>query len=264
MRVRATKSLTTLAVLVLGCVLVPSAFTDGPESHRGQDVIKACVDRRSGEPRIVAPGRPCRDNETAVIWNVEGPAGHQGPAGAVGATGPAGAPGAAGQDGRDGRDGRDGQNGGGTPAAASPIGTLSIEGIHGPDESSPILSVSGGLTSMSGVDTGGGGGVGKVNFQDIHVLKPVDQFSPKQYMFGALGRNLRAVDINVFRQGTQDVELSYRLEECTISSIQQSGGGNQTPVESLSFNFAKIQVTFTPLSGPPVSFCYDVRQNKIC
>ena len=251
MRVYARKGLAVWAAVAVGCLLAPSAFTDSQEAQRGRDVIKACVERHSGEARIVAPGRPCRDNETAVVWNIEGPPGPQGPAGEVGATG---APGPSGRDGRDGRDGHDG----GTPAAAGPIGTLRIEEIHPPDQPSPILAVSGGLTSA---DTTGGGAV---TFQEIHVTKSVDQFSPKLYMFGALGRHIHSLDIDVFRQGTTDVELSYRLEDVLITSVQQSGGGNQVPVESVSFNFAKIRIAFTPLGGPAVTFCFDVRLGRPC
>jgi type VI secretion system secreted protein Hcp len=257
MRACAMKGLTALAVVALGWVSVPSARAEGRDGRSGhQEAIKACVEKRGGETRLVPPGRPCRDNEIAVFWNVEGPRGEQGPAGARGATG---APGRDGVDGRDGKDGRDAQ----APPAIGPIGTLNGDDIHKPEESSPILSVSGGL-SVTGDSTGGGGGSGKVNFQDLHITKSVDQFSPKLYMFGATGRQIPTVDINVFRQGTQDVELSYRLEDAFVTSIQQSGGGSSVPVESVSFNFARIRLTFTPLGSPAVTFCYDVKLNKVC
>ncbi len=269
MRRFATKGLASLAVLALGCVFVPSTSADGKDGKKSHDVIKACVEKRGGEARIVPPGRPCRDNETAVFWNVEGPPGDQGPAGPAGATGAAGAagaPGAPGRDGLDGRDGRDGQDctGGGTPPPAGPIGELKIEDIHPPGEASPILSVTGGLTVEGASGGGGGGSGGKVSFQDIHVIKVVDKFSPKQLMFGAMGTHIPVVDIDVFRQGTTDVELNYKLQDVLISSIQQSGSSNQAPVESVSMNFGKITITFTPLNGPPVVFCYDVKLNKGC
>ena len=40
MRTCAPKGLTAVAALALACVLAPSAFTDSPETRRGQDVIK--------------------------------------------------------------------------------------------------------------------------------------------------------------------------------------------------------------------------------
>lgn len=270
MRSCATTGLFAVAVVAIGWVLAPSALAQSQESHhQGPNVIKACVEKRGGETRIVAPGLPCRTNEIAVFWNVEGPAGAPGLPGAPGAPGPKGAmgaPGVDGQDGRDGKDGRDGRDckGGGPTSQADPIGTLSVEDIHLPSESSPILSVTGGLSISGDTGTGGGGGAGKANFQDLHVMKFVDQFSPKMYMFGAQGKHLKSVEIDVFRLGTQDVELNYRLEDAFITSLQQSGGGNSSLVEAVSINFGRIRMTFTPLSGPALTFCYDVKLNKSC
>jgi type VI secretion system secreted protein Hcp len=253
MRVRWMKGLVACAVLAVGGVPAVSTSADGRDGGRGHDIIKACVLKRSGEARIVAPDRSCRENEMPVVWNIEGPSGRPGPVGPPGATG---APG------RDGRDGRDGKDGGGPAPSPGPIGALSIEEIHPPPESSPILSVAGGLSVGQPQDSGGG--VGKVSFQDITLTKAVDQFSPKEYMFGAMGRTIKKVEIDVFRQGTQDVELNYRLLEVYITSVQQSGGGGQAALESLSLNFARIEITFTPSGGSSTTFCYDVKLNKGC
>jgi type VI secretion system Hcp family effector len=268
MRSLATTGLSALAVVALGWVPAPLVAAQSLESshHQSPNVIKACVEKRGGETRIVAPGFPCRSNEMAVFWNVEGPAGAPGLPGAPGAPGPKGATGAPGVDGQDGRDGKDGRDckGGGPTSELDPIGTLNVEEVHLPGESSVILSVTGGF-SVSGVtDTGGGGGAGKVNFQDLHVSKFVDQFSPKMYLFGATGRHLKSVEIDVFRQGTQDVELNYRLEDAFISSLQQSGGGTSALNEQVSISFGRIRMTFTPLSGPALTFCYDVKASKSC
>ena len=49
MRAYAGKGLTAVAVMAVGWMLAPAGFTDSQESHRGQDVIKACVEKRGGE-----------------------------------------------------------------------------------------------------------------------------------------------------------------------------------------------------------------------
>lgn len=56
-------------------------------------VIHACVQRKSGEVRIVGPNWVCRRAEAAIQWNTTGPRGPQGPAGPMGPAGPAGPPG---------------------------------------------------------------------------------------------------------------------------------------------------------------------------
>jgi hypothetical protein len=55
-----------------------------------EPVIQACVQRSSGDARIVPPGQACRGNETALQWNVTGPPGAPGPAGGPGPAGPPG------------------------------------------------------------------------------------------------------------------------------------------------------------------------------
>ena len=70
--------------------------------------IHACVQRDSGQVRIVSAGEQCRRSETALEWNAEGPAG---PAGAAGPAGPAGPQGDTGPAGAAGQPGRDGAGG---------------------------------------------------------------------------------------------------------------------------------------------------------
>jgi hypothetical protein len=61
--------------------------------------LYACVNNNSGEAKFVGQGATCKNNETLVVWNTQGPIGPQGPqgpAGPAGLQGPAGATGATG------------------------------------------------------------------------------------------------------------------------------------------------------------------------
>lgn len=79
----------TTSVLALVVALGGGAYAVTSHSPGRADakVLRGCVDRHSGELRIVKAGHRCGKGESAVKWNKLGP---------VGATGPAGAPGAAG------------------------------------------------------------------------------------------------------------------------------------------------------------------------
>jgi type VI protein secretion system component Hcp len=254
---RAVLARTALAALALGYLFMPSVEARGAGSPH---VIKACVQRHGGEARIVDPDRPCRANEEAVFWNVQGPAGPPGDPGAPGA------PGAPGDQGPPGPPGEDGDNctGGGTPPASEPIGTISAENVHPSGESSPIRAVSGGVTLTGANPPGGGGGSGRADFSNIVVVKSVDKASPALFMLGATGRFSPVVEINVFRRGTTDVELNYRLQGVFVTSIQQAGSATDVPTEAVSLAFERITLTFTPLVGPPTSFCYDLRLGRTC
>src|SRR5690242_5174583 len=95
--------------LYVGPVATAHAATTG--------VINACI-LPSGQVRIPASGESCKGNETAVVWNVQGPKGDagppgpQGPAGPVGPAGPQGPPGPVGPVGPEGPQGPPGSGSG--------------------------------------------------------------------------------------------------------------------------------------------------------
>ena len=89
-------------------------------SENPSPTIHACVQRDSGQVRIVSADEHCRRAETALEWNTEGPAG---PAGAAGPAGPAGGQGDTGPAGSKGDTGPAG------PAGA--IGAAGIAGAQG-------------------------------------------------------------------------------------------------------------------------------------
>jgi len=252
----------------------PVRAEEHPAAAR-RNVVKACVAERSGDARIVRPSEECRRNEKAVFWNVEGPIGPPGFPGPQGEPGKPGAPGLPGRDGMnglnglDGRDGRDGQdcsagNGSGVVVTPSAIGTINVDGVHKPDETSDILAVSGGLSNGGTVSGGGGGGAGKTIFQDVAVSQRVDSFSPKLYTLGALGTHSKAVTIVVFRSGTTDPEITYTLEDALVSSISQGAGGTSLPQQNVTFAFGRIRIKFTPATGTETDFCYDVARSVSC
>lgn len=112
------------------------------QQKQAEPVIRACVDRASGEMRIPRTTRPCFARERTLIWSVTGPAGPQGPVGAPGPPGPIGPqgdagapgpPGARGPTGATGPAGADGANGAPGPAGpAGPAGADGADGATGP------------------------------------------------------------------------------------------------------------------------------------
>ena len=68
-------------------------------------VIQACQKNSTGELRVVNAAGDCKQNETAIAWNVQGAAGPPGPTGDTGPQGPTGATGPAGPQGPPGQSG---------------------------------------------------------------------------------------------------------------------------------------------------------------
>jgi hypothetical protein len=69
-----------IAVSLLGTTALAYVWADG--------TLHACAQKSSGQLRLVSDGQSCRDDETAVTWNVQGPPGPQGPSGPPGPPGP--------------------------------------------------------------------------------------------------------------------------------------------------------------------------------
>jgi type VI secretion system Hcp family effector len=222
----------------------------------------------AGNLRIIDPsaGQVCATtsslgagpgNERTLDWNTQGPAGQQGPAGP---TGPSGTPGTPGQTGPAGPP---------TTVAAGHTLTISggqvitVGGASGVTIAQPPISTGGaigevfigtgksaltfnivalGLTNPdTSLQSGSGGGAGKVSVHDISITKKVDKASPKLSLYCANGQHFPKVTISLRKAGK--VYLRYNLTNVLISSYQSGGHGNGgVPVESLSLSFAKVQI----------------------
>ena len=132
--------------------------------HTSTTVIQACEKLGSGRLRIVNSPAQCRHDETAISWNVEGPAGATG---ATGATGPAGATVPAGTSGATGSQGAAGSDGAtGTAGAVGPTGPLGPQGVTGPPGAGGDAGATGpsgpmGATGPSGSDPNADAFVGR-------------------------------------------------------------------------------------------------------
>ena len=125
---------------------------------------------------------------------------------------------------------------------------MKIEGIEGDSTSDKyrgwieIMSYSWGA-SQSGGQAGGGGGAGKVSFQDLHFTHHSGKGSPMLMLACASGKHLPAVQLVVVSaKGDKPQEyLKVTLTDILVSSYQQSGDAGGLPVESCSLNFTKIR-----------------------
>jgi type VI secretion system secreted protein Hcp len=80
-------------------------------------------------------------------------------------------------------------------------------------------------------------------------MKHVDKASPGLFLNCCIGKSFPTATLTVRKAGGDaPVEyLKYDLTEVFISSVQTSGSdGGGIATESASFNFSKMQVTYTP------------------
>jgi type VI secretion system secreted protein Hcp len=129
-----------------------------------------------------------------------------------------------------------------------------IDGRPGPSKSKDgaidILSFSFGASQTSVIGAGAGGGearTGRANVADITIMKVVDKVSPLLFDDCVTGNYLKKVDI-IYDKPMGDSQEDYykiHLEDALITSIQHSGS-SEHPVESVSFAFSKIKVSYNP------------------
>ena len=129
---------------------------------------------------------------------------------------------------------------------------LKIDGIEGESRDHKhkneiqLMSFTFGATQAGSSGIGGGAGIGKAQFQDLHVTKYVDKATPKLLEALATGKHTAKVVLVCRKAGGEQHEyLQWTLSEVLISSLQISGSGSEAiPSESLTMNFSKIEVEY--------------------
>jgi len=152
---------------------------------------------------------------------------------------------------------------------------LNIDGIKGESQDSVhkneihVSSFSFGVTNTGTGGSNLGSGGGRSNVQDMHFTKVTDSSSPNLFLGCATGKHYNNATVTVRRAGENPQEyLIYKLTEVYISSITTSGHeGGGIAQESVSLNFSKVEITYTPQNadgtpGAKNTKTYDVKANK--
>jgi type VI secretion system secreted protein Hcp len=152
---------------------------------------------------------------------------------------------------------------------------LKLEGVDGESQDHAhkneiqLLSWSFGATQGGAMGVGGGGGVGKVQMNDFHVVKLVDKASPKLLLACANGEHIKKAVMIARKAGKEQQEyLKITLSDVLVSGYHTSGSGHSgLPVDEISLNFGKIEVEYKEQKpdgslGGIIKAGYDLKQNK--
>jgi type VI secretion system secreted protein Hcp len=131
---------------------------------------------------------------------------------------------------------------------------LVIDGRPGPSTSKAdaidILSFSFGASQTAVIGAGSSGGEarsGRASLSDVTIMKVLDKTSPLLFDDCVTGNYLKKVDI-IYDKPMGDNQEDYfkiHMEDALITSIQLSGS-SENPVESISFAFSKVKVSYNP------------------
>jgi type VI secretion system secreted protein Hcp len=112
-----------------------------------------------------------------------------------------------------------------------------------------LYSFSWGASNPVTVGSGTSGlGAGRVSVSSFNVMKKTDKASPELFMACCTGKHYGKATVTMRKAGgKQENFLVYTFTEVMVESIQWSGssGGDDTPAESLSLAFGKVEVSYT-------------------
>jgi len=154
---------------------------------------------------------------------------------------------------------------------------LKIPGIDGESKDKThaneiqLSSISFGTSNVGSGGFGHGSGSGKAVVQDVHVTKLVDKATPNLFKYCFSGKTVGDAKITMRKAGGDSpVEyLKYDLTEVFISSVNTTGhDGGGIAQESVSLNFAKIEITYTVQNddgsaGSAIPITIDVKANSV-
>lgn len=109
-----------------------------------------------------------------------------------------------------------------------------------------VLAWSWGASNAGGFHTGGGGGAGKVNVQDLSFTKYIDLASTELFLATCNGKHIPEATLVVRKAGETPLEyLTIAMTDVLVTSYSTGGsGGEDRLTENVTLNFARVQVTY--------------------
>jgi type VI secretion system secreted protein Hcp len=168
---------------------------------------------------------------------------------------------------------------------------LKLDGIKGESvdhkhkDEIDLVSFSWGETNAGVRFGGGGGGAGRVAFQDFHFTHKVDKATPLLFFACASGQHIPSATLTCRRPSAQGAAapgaaaavpapgpgefLIFQMSNVMITSFTDAGisADEDRPTESISFSFQSVQIEYTPqnadgANGAPITRGWDVRRNQ--
>jgi len=114
-----------------------------------------------------------------------------------------------------------------------------------------VLSFSHGVSqpSSGSASSGGARSAERCDHQDFSVVKALDKTSPKLNLFCCNGKHIPTVKIELCRATeSKQKYMEYLMSDVIVASVRPGGsaeGGDALPLEEVSFNYGKIEWTYT-------------------
>jgi len=152
---------------------------------------------------------------------------------------------------------------------------LKVDGVTGESKDSnhtgwtDITSFSWGATQPGNMSVGGGGGAGKVTFNDLNVDAKIDKSVTALLKYCASGKHLSKVELSICKAGGSQIEYArITLEDVLVTKVDYNGANDGDLVGmSYSFQASKVQQQYWEQSssggkGPESNAGWNIKENK--
>ncbi|MBP6562002.1 MAG: type VI secretion system tube protein Hcp [Neisseriaceae bacterium] len=153
---------------------------------------------------------------------------------------------------------------------------MKIDGVNGESKDSnhkdwtDIANFKWGAEQPGNMTSGGGGGAGKVNFNDLEVVAVIDKAAPTVLKNCATGQHLSKVEISVCKAGGSQIEYSkVTLEDVLVTGVEFVGAREgEALMVHYSFQAAKVKNQYWEQTdkggkGAEVQMAYNLKENKL-
>jgi type VI secretion system secreted protein Hcp len=97
--------------------------------------------------------------------------------------------------------------------------------------------------------SGGAASAERANHQDFSIVKALDKASPKLFLSCCKGEHIPEATLSLCRAtGDKQKYMEYKMTDVIVSSVRPGGsaqGGENLPLEEVSFNYGKVELTYT-------------------
>jgi type VI secretion system secreted protein Hcp len=131
-----------------------------------------------------------------------------------------------------------------------------------------ILSWSWGMSQSGSAHIGTGAGSGKVDVQNLTVVKYIDTSSPALMKMCCKGKAFGLATLYIRKAGDKPVEyVKLELYNGLVSAVSVAGnGGDDKFTENLSLNFAAFKYYYTPqvkgAAGAEIPTAWNIAKNS--
>jgi type VI secretion system secreted protein Hcp len=133
-----------------------------------------------------------------------------------------------------------------------------------------VLAWSWGMSQSGTFHTGGGGGSGKVNVNNLSFTKWIDKSTPLLMLHCSNGEHIDEAVLTVRKAGGKE-PLEYlilTMKKIMVVGVSTGGsGGEDRLTENVELNFAEVECSYTPqqddgTADTAIDYAWDIEANK--